>query len=263
MPRLDIELITRKIAPSREKAKQYIQSGKILVDGKIVTKPSQSADETNSISFIGESEKYVGRGGLKLEKAIAEFKIDLSHRICLDLGASTGGFTDCMLQNGADKVYAVDVGHGQLAKKLLEDSRVVNLEGVNVKDLSMDMIDDLPSFASADLSFISLRYGAEAAFKLLTYGAEAVFLIKPQFEAGKANIAKGGIVKDKKVHISVLSSVTDSLCEMGFSVAGLIPSPIRGGHGNIEYLVRCVKADTITKESFDYSKIVSMAFSGD
>lgn len=260
MQRLDIELIARGIAPSREKAKQYIQSGKVLVNGKVISKPSYPVGEADIIHYVGESEKYVGRGGLKLEKAITAFNINISRRICLDLGASTGGFTDCMLQNGASKVYAVDVGHGQLAKKLVDDERVINIEGVNVKDLSDDIIDDSPDFVSTDLSFISVKYGAEAAFKLMKPGAEAVFLIKPQFEAGKANISKGGIVKDKKVHISVLSSVTDDFCRIGFSVIGLTPSPIKGGDGNIEYLAHCLKADTITKKSFDYSAIVAQAF---
>lgn len=261
MQRLDIELVVRGIAPSREKAKQYIQNGKILVDGKAVAKPSFSVDEANDISYIGESERYVSRGGLKLERALDAFKIDLARRICVDLGASTGGFTDCMLQNGADKVYSIDVGHGQLAKKLIEDDRVINIEGVNVKEASRDLLDEPPGFASCDLSFISLKYGAQAAYRLLANGSEAVFLIKPQFEAGKSNIAKGGIVKDRKVHILVLSTITDSLCEIGFSVKGLIPSPIKGGDGNIEYLVYCEKTDTVTKEHFDYSEIVAKAFS--
>lgn len=260
MPRLDAELVARGIAASREKGKGYIKDGKILVNGKVETKPSAEVAESDIIVYTGEAEKYVGRGGLKLEKAISYFNIDLSGLVCLDLGASTGGFTDCMLQNGALKVFAVDVGHGQLADKLVNDSRVVNIEGVNVKDFTLDLIGMHPDFVCADLSFISVKYAAQAAFQALDCGGKAVFLIKPQFEAGKSALSKGGIVKDKKIHVGILSSVTDAFCQIGFSVCGLTYSPIRGGDGNVEYLAYAVKENTITKKSFDYNAIVSDGF---
>ncbi len=260
MQRLDIVLVNKGIAQSREKAKEYIKSGKILLNGKPNTKPSTEVSDTDVIQYFGEGEKYVGRGGLKLEKALCFFDIDISGCICVDIGASTGGFTDCMLQNGAEKVYAVDVGHGQLAGKLLEDVRVVNIEGVNVKALTDKIIDKSPDFICADISFISCRYAAEAAYRLLKAGGRAVILIKPQFEAGRAAIAKGGIVRDIKAHISVLSTVADEMTRLGFSVLGLTDSPIRGGDGNVEYLIYLEKAEVPVKKSFDYAAIAAQGF---
>ncbi len=260
MQRLDALLVARGIAKSREKAKEYIKSGKIMLNGKIAAKPSIDVSETDAIEYLGEDEKYVGRGGFKLEKALSFFNIDLTDCICVDIGASTGGFTDCMLQNGARKVYAVDVGHGQLAQKLVEDCRVVNIEGVNVKALTDKIIDKAPDFVCADLSFIPCKYAAEAAHRLLKSGGKAVILIKPQFEAGRAAISKGGIVKDIKAHISVLSTLTDEISSLGFSVLGLTDSPIRGGDGNVEYLIYLEKTDAAVKNSFDYAAIAAQGF---
>lgn len=260
MQRLDAELVARGIAKSREKAKEYIKSGKIMLNGKPAAKPSIDVSETDVIEYLGESEKYVGRGGFKLEKALGCFDIDISDCICVDIGASTGGFTDCMLQNGAKKVYAVDVGHGQLAEKLARDGRVVNIEGVNVKALTDKIVDGAPDFVCADLSFISCRYAAEAAHRLLKTGGKAVILIKPQFEAGRAAISKGGIVKDIKAHINVLSTLTDEISRLGFSVLGLTDSPIRGGDGNVEYLIYLEKAEVPVKKSFDYAVVAAQGF---
>jgi len=236
MQRLDIELISRGIAKSREKAKEYIKSGKIRLNDKPAAKPSIDVNETDVIEYLGESEKYVGRGGFKLEKALSCFDIDISDCICVDIGASTGGFTDCMLQNGAKKVYAVDVGHGQLAEKLARDGRVVNIEGVNVKALTDKIIDEAPDFVCADLSFISCRYAAEAAHRLLKSGGKAVILIKPQFEAGREKVGKKGVVRDPAVHLEVLENFLRHAKENGFTVLGITYSPIRGPEGNIEYL---------------------------
>lgn len=261
MQRLDTLLVCKGIAKSRERAKEYIKSGKILVNGKLAAKPSEEAAADAEISYLGDGEKYVGRGGYKLEKALSYFDIDISGCVCVDIGASTGGFTDCMLQNGAKKAYAVDVGHGQLAKKLLDDERVVNIEGVNVKDLTDEIIPEAIDFACADLSFISCIYAAEAAYRLLKLGGKAVILIKPQFEAGKAAISKGGIVKDIKAHIRVLSSITDEISKLGFSILGLTDSPIRGGDGNVEYLIYLEKAEVPVGKAFDYAAIASQGFS--
>lgn len=260
MTRLDIELVKRGLAQSRERAKEYIAGGTVLVNGKQAKKPSDSVCENDDIQIIGDTLKYVGRGGLKLEKALTDFAIDISGCVCLDIGASTGGFTDCMLQNGASKVYAVDVGHGQLAERLRSDYRVVNIEGVNVKDISAEMFAEQISFVSADLSFISVRYAADAAKEILENGGEAVFLIKPQFEAGKKHLTKGGIVKDKKVHAEVLESLCEYFCSLCFDIAGLVPSPIKGGDGNIEYLIHLVKHDSFTSCNFDFKGVCEQAF---
>lgn len=260
-PRLDAELVRRGLATGRERAKEYIQSGSVAVNGVPAKKPSETVSECDDIKLVGETMKYVGRGGLKLEGALNAFSIDLHGKICLDIGASTGGFTDCMLQNGAQKVYAVDVGHGQLAEKLKSDSRVVNIEGVNVKDLTSDLISEAIDFVCADLSFISVRYAADAAKLMLSDGGESVLLIKPQFEAGRRNLSKTGIVRDKKVHADVLESLCGYFRSLGFTVNGVVVSPIKGGDGNIEYLVHLVKSKVFTSDNIDYKAIVSSAFS--
>ena len=259
MTRLDMELVRRGIAQSRERAKEYISEGMVTVNGTAVKKPSADVSDSDDIAMIGEVLKYVGRGGLKLERAIADFFIDLTDRVCLDIGASTGGFTDCMLQFGAKKVYAVDVGHDQLADKLRNDPRVVNIEGVNVKDFTADLLNEPIDFVCADLSFISVRYAADAARQILPVGGDAVLLIKPQFEAGKKNISKGGIVKDIKVHIEVLKSLCEYFCSICLQVKGLIPSPIKGGDGNTEYLIHLVKQDSFTRCNIDFKGICGRA----
>ena len=259
--RLDAELVRRRLATSRERAKEYIQSGAVTVNGIPAKKPSDTVSEGDDIKLIGETLKYVGRGGLKLEGAVNAFAIDLSGKTCLDIGASTGGFTDCMLQHGAQKVFAVDVGHGQLAEKLRSDDRVVNIEGVNVKDLTHELITEPIDFISADLSFISVRYAADAAKLMLKSDGEAVLLIKPQFEAGRKNLSKNGIVRDSKVHADVLESLCGYFQSIGLAVKGVVPSPIKGGDGNIEYLAHLVKSGTFTSHKIDYKRIVQSAFS--
>ena len=260
MTRLDLELVNRGLAQSRERAKEHISNGTVTVNGRPAKKPSVDVNDEDVIEVTGGALKYVGRGGLKLECALSRFSIDISELVCLDIGASTGGFTDCMLQNGAKMVYAVDVGHGQLAEKLKSDSRVLNVEGVNVKDISSDMFSEPISFISADLSFISVRYAAEAAKDILCNGGAAVLLIKPQFEAGKKNLSKSGIVKDRKVHTAVLESLCEYFCSLCFEIRGLIPSPIKGGDGNIEYLIYLVKQDSFTTCDIDFKGVCERAF---
>lgn len=258
--RLDFELVRRGIATGRERAKEYIKSGAVTVNGKTIIKAGTVVSDTDDIVFTGESLRYVGRGGLKLEAAISSFDIDLSGAVCCDIGASTGGFTDCMLQNGAEKVYAVDVGHGQLADKLVNDKRVVNLEGLNVKDLEPETLGGSVNFVASDLSFISCRFAIDAASRILIDGGQAVILIKPQFEVGKSGISKGGIVKDKKQHVLAITALLESLSDGAMSPNKLIPSPIKGGDGNIEYLILLVKSDNFTNRSFDIKAIVDAAF---
>lgn len=259
--RLDAAVVELGLAPSRERAKEYIKKGYITVNGKAANKPSATVYDSDEIKLVGETLKYVGRGGLKMEAAVNAFGLDLTDKICVDLGASTGGFTDCMLQNGAKKVYAIDVGHGQLAIKLIDDDRVVNLEGINVKDVTKETVNDSVDIVTADLSFISCKYAINAAYRLIGENGEAVILIKPQFEAGKQNIAKGGIVKDKKAHFSVLNDVCEYIQTNGFRLEGLVPSSIKGGDGNIEYLAYIVKQNNFTSKMFDFKKIVDEAFS--
>ncbi len=249
MLRLDAELVRRGLAQSRERAKEYITGGIVTVNGAAVFKPSADVSESDDIAVTGETLKYVGRGGLKLEGALKTFGIDVKGKVCLDIGASTGGFTDCLLQNGAAKVYAVDVGHGQLAQKLLEERRVVNIEGVNVKDFTPDMLPERPDFVCADISFISCRYAAIAASAVLKDGGEAVILVKPQFEAGRQHISKGGIVKDEKVRKKVLDELCGFFETVGFDVVGTVTSPIKGGGGNTEYLAYLVKQHSFTQNT--------------
>ncbi|MCD7846831.1 MAG: TlyA family RNA methyltransferase [Oscillospiraceae bacterium] len=260
MPRLDYYLTSNGFFSGREHAKEAIKNGEISVNGTVCQKPALDVSDNDIIDFLGTKLKYVGRGGLKLEAAINEFGICLDGLTCADLGASTGGFTDCMLQYGANKVYSIDVGHGQLADKLLQDTRVVNIEGINVKDVSIDTTDEKVDFVTADLSFISVKFAISAAGRILSECGKGVFLIKPQFEAGKSAISKGGIVKDKKAHIRVLEDIYSYLISSDFSVVGIIPSPIKGGDGNIEYLAYCTK-DSVKVGTPDFTGIVSKAFS--
>lgn len=234
--RLDLFAVENGLIKSRERAKEMIKGGNVTVNGRVVTKASFDVVDTDKIEITGGELPYVGRGGLKLEAAINAFKIRLDGLVCIDIGASTGGFTDCMLKNNAAKVYAVDVGHGQLDETLCADSRVVNMEKTNIKDVSSDFFDDKIDFISVDVSFISITQVFPKIYELLS-GEYAVVLIKPQFEAGRSNIGKNGIVKDKKVHCSVIKQVSVSAAENGLSSVGIIPSPITGGDGNIEYLL--------------------------
>ncbi len=258
--RLDFCLVEKNILKSRERAKEHIKKGEVTVNGRTVTKPAFEVSEEDEIVFTGEALKYAGRGGLKLEKALKVFGIGLNGRICMDIGASTGGFTDCMLQNGAALVYAVDVGHGQLDPALDSDSRVVNMEGTNIVSVNKEALDPAPDFFSADVSFVSLKNIIPKIAELMGENSEAAVLIKPQFEAGRSNIGKNGIVKDRKVHISVIGDIISFCVLNGLSVKGLDYSPVSGGDGNIEYLVY-ITAEKNKTAAFDIANIVNTAFS--
>ena len=235
--RLDVEVVQRGLSESRQKAQELIRSGVVYVNSVVVNKSSFSVSEEDKVEILGEVLRYVGRGGLKLECALNNFPLNVTNKVCLDIGASTGGFTDCLLQNGAKKVYAVDVGHGQLHSSLQNREDVVSLEGVNIKDLSLDMLDSIPNFICCDVSFISLSVVIEKISSLFENSFECVLLIKPQFEAGKQNIGKNGVVKDKKVHISVISKVLECCQRNGITPMGVCKSSITGGEGNVEYLL--------------------------
>ncbi len=231
-------MVNRGLAPSREKAKILIMSGDVFVNGNREDKAGSTFDpEKSEITVKGAALPYVSRGGLKLEKALQVFPIDLSDKVCMDIGASTGGFTDCMLQNGAAKVYSIDVGYGQLDWKLRCDERVVCMEKTNFRHMKPGDLDKTPSFASCDVSFISLTKILLPARNLLGEDAYMVCLIKPQFEAGKEKVGKKGVVRDKAVHLEVVGRICDFADMIGFTIKGLDFSPIRGPEGNIEYLL--------------------------
>ena len=247
--RLDMLLVQQGYASSREKAKAIIMSGIVFVDGQREDKAGASFDGAKvKIEVKGSTLKYVSRGGLKLEKARAAFAIVLQDWICMDIGASTGGFTDCMLQNGAAKVYAVDVGHGQLDWALRNDERVVCMEKTNFRYMQPADIEDVLDFASVDVSFISLTKILLPARNLLKGGGQMVCLIKPQFEAGKEKVGKKGVVREPKIHEEVICKVIDFADIAGFQIMGLSFSPIKGPEGNIEYLLFIQKAEEITEE---------------
>lgn len=239
--RLDVRLVQEGLASSRERAKEWIQAGRVQANGVTLRKAGCLVSVSAQLAVAGDPLPYVSRGGLKLEKALEVFAISLQGKTCLDAGASTGGFTDCMLQKGASKVYAVDVGHGQLAEKLRRDSRVINRENTNVRELGPEIIPEPCDFACADLSFISLTKVLPAISSCLKEKSSLVCLIKPQFEAGRDKIGKKGVVKDPKVHRQVLNQVTEYCEETGLRVHGLTVSPIRGQEGNREFLVYLVK----------------------
>ena len=239
--RLDVLMVERGLAESREKAKAIIMSGNVFVDGQREDKAGASFPEKAVIEVKGSPLKYVSRGGLKLEKAMSHFDVELHDKVCMDVGSSTGGFTDCMLQNGAKKVFAVDVGNGQLAWKLRQDERVVCMEKTNIRYVTPEDIGEPLDFASVDVSFISLTKVLPAARELLKDDAQMVCLIKPQFEAGREKVGKKGVVRDKKVHLEVIEKVIAFAREEGFSVLHLEFSPIKGPEGNIEYLVHLKK----------------------
>ncbi len=241
--RLDLAVFEKGFAPSREKAKALIMAGQVFVNNQRVDKAGTEIKPDDVIEIKGNTLKYVSRGGLKLEKAMQEFPIDLNGKTCMDVGASTGGFTDCMLQNGAVKVYSVDVGYGQLAWKLRCDERVVNLERTNFRYCTKNEIPDGIDFASVDVSFISLKHILPVLNALLNPDGRAVCLIKPQFEAGKDKVGKKGVVRELSVHLEVVNNVIALALENGFSVAGLQFSPIKGPEGNIEYLIYLIKSD--------------------
>ncbi len=247
--RLDVAVFEKGFAPSREKAKAVIMAGQVYVNNQKTDKAGTLIGENDVLEVRGNSLKYVSRGGLKLEKALSEFPIDLNGKICMDVGASTGGFTDCMLMNGASKVYSIDVGYGQLAWKLRCDSRVVNLERTNFRYVTEDLVNDKIDFSSVDVSFISLRHILPKLNELLSDSGQAVCLIKPQFEAGKDKVGKKGVVRDKSVHLEVVQKIMDLSVENGFSVCGLAFSPVKGPEGNIEYLIYIKKSSVPSVES--------------
>lgn len=258
--RLDVLLVRQGLAESREKAKAVIMAGCVYVNDQKEDKAGAMFDETKSLIEVrGSTLRYVSRGGLKLEKAIAQFGVMLEGKICMDIGASTGGFTDCMLQNGALKVYSVDVGHGQLAWKLRNDARVVCMEKTNFRYMVPEDIEDSLDFASVDVSFISLDKILGPAHSLLKPNAQMVCLIKPQFEAGKEKVGKKGVVRDPQVHMEVIETVFAVALEKGFSIQNLDFSPIRGPEGNIEYLMHLIRAD-LPAETFDTAACVEEYF---
>ena len=253
--RLDVILVNQGYAPSREKAKAIIMSGNVYVNGQKEDKAGTSFDESKiKLEVRGSTMKYVSRGGLKLEKAMEQWGFELDNQVCMDIGASTGGFTDCMLQNGASKVYSVDVGHGQLAWKLRNDERVVCMEQTNFRYMVRDDIQDDLDFASVDVSFISLTKILIPARNLLKTGGQMVCLIKPQFEAGRDKVGKNGVVREPKTHKEVIAKIVDFADMIGFEVLNLEYSPIKGPEGNIEYLVRLQKAESITDEILELTE---------
>lgn len=258
--RLDVLLVNRGLAPSREKAKTIIMEGKVFVNNNREDKAGSIFPDDCNIEIHGKTLQYVSRGGLKLEKAMTHFGISLDGKICMDIGASTGGFTDCMLQNGASKVYAVDVGYGQFAWKLRQDERVVCMEKTNIRYVTPDDIDDVLDFASVDVSFISLTKVLIPARELLADNGQMVCLIKPQFEAGREKVGKKGVVRDKKVHEEVIEKVVTFAMENGFTIHNLEYSPIKGPEGNIEYLVYIEKSnEPFKEESVNIHEVVEAA----
>ena len=229
-------MAARRIVKSRTLAQQLIKEGSVAVNGTIVSKPSFYVSAEDEIEIIGELPRYVGRGGLKLEKAVDLFKIRLKDLTCIDVGASTGGFTDCMLQNGAKLVYAVDVGQDQLDESLKNDSRVISLENLDVRQAA-SYINEKADFVSVDVSFISLKQVLPAVKELVKTGGKVITLIKPQFEVGKSGVGKRGVVKDSKLRNKAVEEIKSFASALGFKVNGLTESPIKGGDGNIEYLI--------------------------
>ena len=250
--RLDVLLVKKNLVQSRERAKTTIMAGMVIGDGNKIDKAGTMVKENADIRVLGNQIPYVSRGGLKLEKAIKEFGVELKGKVTADIGASTGGFTDCMLQNGAVKVFAIDVGYGQLAWSLRTDERVVNMERTNVRNVTPEDIGQLIDLASIDVAFISLEKVLPAVKAMLKPDGQVVALIKPQFEAGKEKVGKKGVVRDPKVHLEVIHKVIDTAREMEFVTKELTFSPVKGPEGNIEYLVWLTKdreaADNVTDE---------------
>ncbi|MBO5337192.1 MAG: TlyA family RNA methyltransferase [Lachnospiraceae bacterium] len=253
--RLDVILVNQGYAPSREKAKAIIMSGNVYVNGQKEDKAGTSFDVSKiQLEVRGSSLKYVSRGGLKLEKAMEQWQFALEDCVCMDIGSSTGGFTDCMLQNGAAKVYAVDVGHGQLAWKLRNDERVVCMEQTNFRYMVREDIEDDLDFASVDVSFISLTKILIPARNLLKTGGQMVCLIKPQFEAGRDKVGKNGVVREPEIHEEVIRKIIDYADSIGFAVLHLEFSPIKGPEGNIEYLLHICKQEEPSEEIQELSE---------
>ena len=247
--RLDCLIFDQGLTQSREKARAIIMMGNVYVDNQKSDKPGTMLPVTTKIEIRGETMPYVSRGGLKLEKAMSLFPIHLQNKICMDIGASTGGFTDCMLQNGAKKVYSVDVGYGQLAWKLRTDERVVNLERTNIRYITDEQVPDKIEFASVDVSFISLCLVLPVARRLLVDDGEMVCLIKPQFEAGRGKVGKKGVVRDQTIHVEVIEKICDFVLNNGFSIQNYTFSPVKGPEGNIEYLIHLKKSEQPSKNT--------------
>lgn len=256
--RIDVLLVDMGFFPSREQARRTIMAGNVFVDNQRVDKPGTMVKDDVDILVKGKPLAYVSRGGLKLEKAMKNFDLSLEGKVCMDIGASTGGFTDCMLQNGATKVYSVDVGYGQLAWKLRQDERVVCMERQNIRFLELDALDERPDFASIDVSFISLKLVLPKAWELLNDGGRVVALIKPQFEAGREKVGKKGVVREKSTHIEVIEMVSRLAIMEGFKILDLDFSPIKGPEGNIEYLIYLEKIDNKieTKDEVDEARLL-------
>ena len=259
--RLDVLLVEKGLAPSREKAIAIIMAGIVYVDGNKEDKAGTTFPENAVIEVKGKTLPYVSRGGLKLEKAMQKFPITLSGKVCMDVGSSTGGFTDCMLQNGATKVYAIDVGHGQLAWKLRNDERVVCMEKTNIRYVVPEDIDELAAFSSIDVSFISLTKVLLPVKNLLTEDGQVVCLIKPQFEAGREKVGKKGVVRDRAVHEEVIRMVMDYASSIDFYPLALDFSPVKGPEGNIEYLLFLSKnkqdQEIVDASSIDIKAVVT------
>ncbi len=249
--RLDVLLVKKGIFQSRERARACIMAGDIFVDGQRVDKCGEKVKESSEIVFKGEELPYVSRGGLKLEKAIKSFNINLKDKVCIDIGASTGGFTDCMLQNGAKKVFSIDVGYGQFAWKLRTDPRVVCMERTNIRYVTLEQLGEAADFASIDVSFISLTKVIPVALTLLADKGEIMALIKPQFEAGRDKVGKKGVVREKSTHLEVIKKIYDFVTGLGCSVINTDFSPIKGPEGNIEYLIYLTKAKIDKVMSFE------------
>lgn len=260
--RLDVLLVSRGLAPSREKAKTMIMEGNVFVNNNREDKAGSTFPDDCKIEIHGNTLKYVSRGGLKLEKAMTHFGITLDGKVCMDIGASTGGFTDCMLQNGASKVYSVDVGYGQFAWKLRQDPRVVCMEKTNIRYVTPEDIGEPVDFSSIDVSFISLTKVLMPIRDYLTDKGQIVALIKPQFEAGREKVGKKGVVREKSTHIEVVTMILDYASTHGFHVLDLTFSPIKGPEGNIEYLVQLEKCEEPgdINEKIQIEKIVDEAF---
>ena len=257
--RLDQYLVQHGLTQSRERAKALIMSGIVFVNEQKVDKAGEMIKEDAKVEVRGHDIGYVSRGGLKLEKAMQCFPLTPNGKVCMDIGASTGGFTDCMLQNGATKVYAVDVGYGQLAWKLRNDPRVVNLERTNIRYVTEEQVPDALDFASADVSFISLYHVIPVIHRLLKEGGLAVLLIKPQFEAGREKVGKKGVVRDPAVHIEIVEKIMNLATEQGFGILGLDHSPVKGPEGNIEYLIYLKKDGVSQTELPTAAEIVAKA----
>lgn len=234
--RIDLLLVRLGFCETREKAKRHLMAGLVFVDGQRVDKPGTMVDDEKSIEVKGVAIPFVSRGGLKLDKALKSFGIDLSGKVCMDIGASTGGFTDCMLQSGAARVYAVDVGYGQLDWKLRSDERVINLERTNIRYITREQVPEALEFFSVDVAFISLKLVLPAVIPLLSDTAEGVLLIKPQFEAGREHVGKGGVVRSADIHNQVIVELLHFMTQNGLQIKGLDFSPITGPNGNIEFL---------------------------